>query len=69
MSEASRRTFLKWSSALAVGAFAAPLLPAAPANAAPGSVPALDALTSDWPAPSTLRHLPAISNFRGGVKP
>ncbi|MBN6056688.1 LamG domain-containing protein [Nonomuraea sp. RK-328] len=52
---------------MAVGAFAAPLLPAALANATPGTAPALDALTSDWLAPSTLKHLPAISNFWGGV--
>ncbi|MFE7392582.1 LamG domain-containing protein [Streptomyces sp. NPDC057582] len=67
MSETSRRTFIRWSSALAVGAFAAPLLSSALANAAPGTAPALDALTSDWLAPSALRHLPAISNFWGGV--
>jgi len=67
VSETSRRSFLKWSSALAAGAFAAPLLPAALANAATGTPPPLDALTSDWLAVTALRHLPAISNFWGGV--
>lgn len=67
MSETSRRTFLKWSSALTAAAFAAPLLPAALAGATPGTAPPLDVLTSDWLAPSTLRHLPAIGNFWGGV--
>ncbi|HVK25043.1 MAG TPA: LamG domain-containing protein [Actinokineospora sp.] len=67
MTDASRRDFLKWSSVLAASVFAAPLLPAALANAATGTPPPLDSLTSDWLAVSGLRHLPAISNFWGGV--
>jgi len=65
--EFSRRTLLGWTAALTAGAFAAPLLPAALASAAAGTPPPLDSLTSDWMPPSTVRRLPAVSNFWGGT--
>ncbi|MFE6738653.1 LamG domain-containing protein [Streptomyces tubercidicus] len=67
MHTSSRRNFLKWSAAGAAALWAAPLLPAAIANASPGTPPSLDSLKSDWLQQSGFAHAPAISNFWGAV--
>ncbi|MFI1092550.1 LamG domain-containing protein [Streptomyces sp. NPDC020917] len=67
MSSPSRRSFLAWTGAAALAAWAAPLLPAALAATPVGSPPPLDSLTGDWLPQSALQHLPAVFNFYGGV--
>lgn len=63
----TRRNVLKWSAVTAAVAWLAPALPAALTNAATGTIPPLNSLTSDWLPTANVRRLPAVSNFWGAV--
>ena len=67
MSPLNRRTFLAWTGAATLAAWAAPSLPAALAATPAGSPPPLDSLTSAWLPQSALQHLPGVFNFYGGL--
>ena len=65
MSPLNRRTFLAWTGAATLAAWAAPSLPAALAATPAGSPPPLDSLTSAWLPAREVLHFPAVSNFWG----
>ena len=67
MSPLNRRTFLAWTGAATLAAWATPSLPAALAATPAGSPPPLDSLTSAWLPAREVLHFPAVSNFWGAV--